>query len=171
MKNIIRLAATTVALGICSHTVPSLRAEDCAKIAFEAVAQLGLIEVAPGVFTLGALPTPVSIAGVPGLLQSVITSVQPSGSKAQGAQHYTLVHTFVSVDPERPGTFTTEDRAVGAPAGKDPNVAIINDVLAIVHGTGVFANASGFMKNHAIVDLGSFTLASSVHGSICADGL
>lgn len=116
---------------------------DCENFRFEGVAPLGLIEVAPGVFVLGALPTPTTIAGIPGLLGSVITSARPSGSKGQGAQHFTLVHTFVSTDPARPGMFTTEDRAVGVPAGKDPNTGIINDVMQIVEGTGVFANVEG----------------------------
>ena len=144
--------------------------DGCEKIEFEGIAQLGLIEVEPGVFVLGALPTPVTIAGVPGLMSSFITSGRSSGAKGQGAQHYTLVHTFVSTDPEQPGGFSTEDRAVAAPAGKDPNVSIINDVLTIVSGEGVFQNATGFMMNHAIVDFTQFTLAFSTHGRICADG-
>src|SRR5687768_5117689 len=105
MKFNIPKAAAMAVLGIMFHSVQPLCAEECVKIEFEAVAQLGLIEVAPGVYSLGALPTPTIIAGIPGLLQSVITSARPSGSKEQGAQHYTLVHTFVSIDPERPGTF------------------------------------------------------------------
>lgn len=145
--------------------------EGCENVKFEGVAELGLIEVEPGVFALGALPTPVTVAGVQGLLGSFITSVRSSGVNGQGAQHYTLVHIFVSTDPERPGRFSTEDRAVAAPAGKDPNVAMINDVMTIVSGEGVFQNATGFMMNHAIVDFTELTLAFSTHGRICADGL
>ena len=143
----------------------------CENIRFEVVAQLGPVEVAPGVFVLAALPTPTIIAGVEGLLSSIITSARPSGSKGQGAQHFTLVHTFVSTDPDQPGGFTTSDQAVGVPAGKDPNTGIINDVMTIVEGTGVFENASGFMVNHAELDLGELTLSTSVHGRVCADGL
>ena len=58
-----------------------------------------------------------------------------------------------------------------APAGNDPDTGIINDIMEIVGGTGVFENVSGFMKNHAIVDLKTFTLTTSVHGRICADSL
>ena len=64
-----------------------------------------------------------------------------------------------------------QDRAVGVPAGKDPNTGIINDVMTIKTGTGVFANATGFMVNHALLDLANLTLSTSVHGRICADGL
>ena len=144
--------------------------DNCENVQFEGVAQLGFIEV-DGLFVLGALPTPVTVAGVPGLMSSFITGVRSSGANGQGAQHYTLIHTFISTDPEQPGGFSTEDRAVAAPAGKDPNISIINDVLTIVSGEGVFQNASGFMMNHAIVDLTEFTLTFSTHGRICGDGL
>lgn len=145
--------------------------ERCENVEFEGVAKLGFIELEPGVFVLGALPTPVTVAGVPGLMSSFITGVRSSGANGQGAQHYTLVHTFVSTDPEQPGSFSTEDRAAAAPAGKDPNVSIINDALTIVAGEGIFENATGFLMNHAIVDLTEFTLTFSTHGRICAEGL
>ncbi len=169
--SIARIASiAAVFAGLTQFSSP-LRADDCAKIEFEGLAHLGFVEIQPGTFTLGALPTPTTIAGIPGLLQSVITGLRPSGSKGQGAQHYSLIHTFVSVDPNRPGTFWTEDRAIGAPAGKDPNTGIINDIMEIAGGTGVFENVSGFMKNHAIVDLVNLTLTTSVHGRICIEGL
>ena len=172
MKTKTRIAILSAAiLAFTSFLTPHSRAESCENLEFEVVASLGLIEVAPGVFVLGALPTPSVIAGVEGLLSSVITSARPSGSKAQGTQHFTLVHTFVSTDPTRPGSFSTEDRAVAVPAGKDPNTGIINDVMRIVSGSGVFANAHGFMVNHAMLDLENLTLATSIHGRICADGL
>jgi hypothetical protein len=161
------LGLTLAAALIVSGGLSTARAHGCENVAFEGVAQLGLIEVAPGVFTLGALPTPVVVAGVPGLMSSVVTGQRAT----HGAIHYTLTHTFVSTDPARPGEFTTSDRAVAAPAGTDPNLAIINDVLRVVSGTGVFANADGFMVNHALLNLSNFTLAFSTRGRICADGL
>ncbi|HXJ57370.1 MAG TPA: hypothetical protein VNU68_11970 [Verrucomicrobiae bacterium] len=158
---------TLAAAFIASAGFSTARAEGCGNVGFQGIAQLGLIEVAPGVFTLGALPTPVVIAGVPGLMSSIVTGQRAT----DGAIHYTLVHTFVSTDPARPGGFTTSDQAVAAPAGTDPNLAIINDVLTVVSGTGVFANPDGFMVNHALLDLNNFTLAVSLRGRICSDGL
>ena len=152
---------------IASAGPSTARAEGCRNVAAAEIAQLGPIEVAPGVFTLGGLPTPVVIAGVPGLLSSVLTGQRATA----GAIHYTLVHTFVSADPARPGGFTTSDQAVAAPADPDPNVAIINDVLSVVSGTSVFSNADGLMVNHALLNLNDFTLTFSLRGRICADGL
>ncbi|HEX7863009.1 MAG TPA: hypothetical protein VF773_21945 [Verrucomicrobiae bacterium] len=143
----------------------------CDNFRFEAVAQLGEIEVAPGVFVMGGLPTPATIGGVEGLLSSILTGARPSGSKGQGASHFTLVHTFVSTDPDRPGIFTTSDTAVFVPAGKNPATGRINDVMRIVEGTGVFANADGMMINNAIVDFANGTMWTEVHGRICADGV
>ena len=89
----------------------------------------------------------------------------------RGAQHITLQHKFESTDPARPGTFTTEDRAVCAPAGKDPAVCRVNDVLTIVSGTGIFANAEGSLRNHGIIDLSTFSLSFSIRGRVCGDGV
>ena len=47
----------------------------------------------------------------------------------------------------------------------------MNDVLTVVSGTGVFANAAGSMRNHGIIDLNTFTLAFSLRGRVCGDGL
>ena len=168
-------ALITLAIGLMAQpslTITTAHAKDgCSNISIEGVSNLGVIEVAPGIFVLGALPAPATIAGIPGLLGSVATGARTTGAKAQGAQHLTLIHTFVSTDPARPGSFTTSDRAILAPAGTDPNTGVINDVLEIVGGTGVFANADGFLMNHAIIDLDTFTLAFDTHGRICADGL
>ena len=119
----------------------------------------------------GAAPSPVTLGDIPGLLSSVVTGLETSGANGQGAQHLTLQHTFVSTDSSRPGSFTTEDRAVCAPAGSDPNVCHVNDVLQIVSGTGIFANADGSLRNHATLDLNSFTLTFSIRGRVCGDGL
>lgn len=166
-RNLTGIVALTAGLLVQPFT-NTAHAEGCEKVVAEGVANVGFVEVAPGVFTLGGLPTPVVIGGVPGLLSSVTTSARASG---QGAQHFTLKHTFVSTDPARPGSFTTDDRAAFAPAGTDPNVGIINDVMDIVSGTGVFANADGYLKNTATLNLNTFTLTYSVHGRVCADGL
>ena len=134
----------------------------CENVAAEGTAPLGFIGGA-----LGGLPSPLTIAGISGTLQSVITSATPSGSQGQGALHVTLTHVFES--PE--GTFTTDDRAVCAPAGQDPNVCRVNDTMRIVSGTGVFENASGQLQNHGIINLNTFTLTYSLRGRVCGDGL
>ena len=139
----------------------------CENVVVEGTAPLGVVEVAPGVFTLGALPTPATLAGVSGMLGSVVTGLQASGAKGQGAQHITLVHTFTSAQ----GSFTTTDRAVCAPAGKDAGTCRVNDVLSVVSGTGVFANAGGSLRNHGVIDLNAFSLSISLRGRLCGDGL
>jgi hypothetical protein len=90
-----------------------------------------------------------------------------SGSQGQGALHITLHHEFDSAQ----GSFRTDDRAVCAPAGSDPNVCRVNDVLQIVSRAGVFANAAGQLHNHGVIDLNTFTLTFSIRGRVCGDGL
>jgi hypothetical protein len=121
--------------------------------------------------TLGFAPAPVMFGDVPGMLSSVVTSYSASGAQGQGAQHLTLEHTFVSTDAARPGSFTTQDRAVCAPAGSDPFVCRVNDVLTVVSGTGIFANASGSLRNHGLIDMNTFSLTFSIRGRVCGDGL
>ena len=137
-------------------------AERCANVAVEGVAPLGVFNGA-----LGAAPTTVTIAGVTGSLGSVVTSLATSGQSGQGAQHITLRHDFVSAA----GSFSTEDKAVCAPAGGDPNVCRVNDVMQVASGTGVFANATGQLVNHGVIDLNAFTLTYSTRGRVCGDGL
>jgi hypothetical protein len=171
LPKITSLAAITLALLCQTGLAAPQPASHCQNVFFEGSAPLAVIEVAPGVFTLGVPPIPTMLGNVPGMLGSVVTSLQASGAKAQGVQHITLVHTFESTDPARPGTFTTEDRAVCAPAGKDSAVCRVNDVLTIVSGTGIFANAEGSLRNHGIIDLASFSLTISLRGRVCGDGL
>ena len=155
-------AAPTASSASSSSSAASLAAERCANVALQGSAPLGIFNGA-----LGAVPTPVTIAGVDGMLGSVITSMSASGAIGQGAQHVTLRHEFTSAA----GTFQTDDRAVCAPAGSDANVCRVNDVMEIVSGTGVFANASGQLVNHGTIDLNTFTLSYSARGRVCGDGL
>ena len=143
----------------------------CMNVSFEGAAALAVIEVAPGVFTLGALPAPFTLGDIPGTFGSVVTSLDTSGAKGQGAQHLTLQHTFVSTDPSRAGTFRTEARAVCAPAGTDPNVCRVSDVMQIAVGTGIFTNPDGAMHNHGVIDLNTFTITIALTGRVCGDGL
>ena len=125
----------------------------------------------PLTIPLGFPPTATILGDVPGLISSVVTSLEPTGATGQGALHLTLVHTFVSADPARPGSFTTEDVAVCAPAGSNPLVCRVNDVLTIVAGTGIFANAEGSLRNHGVIDFTTFSLTFSLRGRVCGDGL
>ena len=154
--------APTAPSGALSSSTAAQPAERCANVSIEGTAPLGVFDGA-----LGAVPTPVTIAGISGMLGSVITSTSTSGSADQGAQHVTLRHEFTSPA----GTFTTDDRAVCAPAGQDPRVCRVNDVMQIVAGTGVFVNAAGQLVNHGTIDLNTFTLSYSARGRVCGDGL
>ena len=152
-------------------------ASHCQNVFFEGSGPLELFQIAPGVYTIVFPAKPAVLGDVPGLLGSIVTSLQASGSNGQGAQHVTLQHTFISTDPARPGSFTTRDQAVCAPAGSNPAVCRVNDVLTIVSGTETFANAQGSLRNHGIIDLTNLTpttpgnLTISLRGRICGDGL
>ena len=67
--------------------------------------------------------------------------------------------------------FLTQDRAVCAPAGPNPATCRVNDVLTIVGGTGIFANANGSLRNHGVIDFAQGTLDFSIRGRVCGDGL
>jgi len=165
------LAAIALALLCPTELSAGQSAGRCQNAYVETSGPLAIVEPAPGVFTLGFLPGAVTLGNVPGMLSSYVTSLEASGSTGQGAQHITLQHTFVSTDPARPGTFITSDRAVCAPAGKDPAVCHVNDVLTIISGTGIFANATGSLRSHGTIDLATFTLTFSLRGRVCGDGL
>jgi hypothetical protein len=153
------------AVVIDSSSQSAARPNDrCANVAAEG--QTALVPVGN---SFGAAPAPMTLAGITGTLSSVVIfgpdATQPPPE--HGAWHVTLTHTFTS--PQ--GTFVTEDRAVCAPAGSDPNVCRVNDVLEVVSGTGVFANAGGQLQNHGIIDQNTFTLTFSLRGRVCGDGL
>lgn len=148
------------------HTPNAARSSaSCQNVLVEGVAALGFIGSA-----LGAIPISATIAGVQGLLGSVVTGLETSGSRAQGAQHLTLIHTFTSTSSPA-GSFTTTDRAVCAPAGKDALTCRVNDALTVVAGTGVFANAAGSLHNHGTINLHTWTVSVSLRGRVCGDGL
>ena len=156
-------------------SAPSLSAsqssERCMNISLNVTADLGFIEIAPGVFALGAVPIPVTLGDIPGLMGSVVTSLEAGGAYGQGAQHLTLRHAFESTDPSRLGTFLTEDKAICAPAGGDRNVCTVNDVLQMASGTGIFSNPDGSLRNHGVIDLNTFTVQVHLTGRVCGDGL
>ena len=139
----------------------------CQNVLVEAEAALGFIAIPGGGVALGAFPFNATIAGVPGQLGSVVTGRETSGSKGQGAQHLTLIHTFTSPV----GNFTTTDKAVCAPAGKDVNTCRVNDALTVATGTGVFANAAGSLHNHGTINFTTMSLSVSLRGRVCGASL
>lgn len=149
----------------------SQSSERCMNVSMDVTASLSPIEVAPGVFTLGTLPSPVTLGNIAGVISTVVTSLDASGVKGQGAQHLTVQLLFESTDPLRAGTFRTENKVVCAPAGTDPNVCRVNDVMQIVSGTGVFSNAEGSFRAHGVFDLNNFTIQVRQTGRVCGDGL
>ena len=168
------VGCTDAVPGITDPQVASVRTPNaarssaaCQNVSVEAEAALGFIAIPGGGFTLGAIPFNATIAGVPGLLGSVVTDRQTSGSREQGAQHLTLIHTFTSAV----GNFTTTDRAVCAPAGKDVNTCRVNDALTVATGTGVFKNAAGSLHNHGTINFTTMSLSVSLRGRVCGDGL
>ena len=181
------LGATAILLAGCSRTAespvgPSMlplaasalharSSERCVNVSFEGAAALAVLEVTPGIFTLGALPAPVTLGAIAGRMSSTVTSFEATRSQGQGAQHLTLQHRFESTNPTRAGTFLTEATAVCAPAGPDPNVCRVSDVMQIASGTGIFANPDGVLHNHGVIDLNDFTITISLRGRICGDGL
>jgi hypothetical protein len=173
LRTVSLLAVSFLVAGQITPLHASRPASACQNVFAEGSGPIELIQVAPGIFTLGFAPAPVTFGNVPGMMSSIVTGVSTSGANGQGAQHITLRHTFVSTDPARPGTFTTEDRAVCAPAGSDPNVCQVNDVLTIVGGTDTFANAAGSLRNHGVLNLNpnTFSLTYSIRGRMCGDGL
>jgi hypothetical protein len=166
------LSASSVGAG--AAVAAARPASRCVNVSAEGVADLNIIVI--GDHTgLGALPFTVTIGDVPGKMYSVITEITPSG---QGSTHYTLQHRFDSTDSTRPGSFATEDRAVCAIAGSDPNICRVNDVLQVVSGSGVFENAGGFLTNHGTIDLTDFVpfvrngrVTINLGGRVCGDGL
>ena len=169
---ILTLIALTFALaGQTAQLHAASPAASCQNVFAEGSGPLTMVQITPGVFTLGFAPAPVTLGDVPGMLSSIVTNITASGAAGQGAQHIALQHTFVSTDPARPGSFTTQDRAVCAPAGSDANVCRVNDVLTIVGGTGIFANAEGSLRNHGVLNFNTFSLTYSIRGRMCGDGL
>lgn len=105
----------------------------------------------PDFCNFGAKTFPVTVGNYEGYMTSIATGLEQMGNPptGNGALKLTLVHYFVSNDGNH--AFWTEDQAVCAPAGKDPSVCIVNDVLNIAGGCGDFEGASGKFHNHGVL--------------------
>lgn len=173
----------------------------CAKVAIEGVASLGLHTISfagldelwnalveGGAFDehppfsrvaqvdygsktvtgFGAVPGDYfDIAGVSGAMISIMTHEHKPGNGQQGPTRARLIHLFKGGE----NAFVTMDQAVLVPMVNDPTLVKVNDDLEIIAGTGVFANASGKLKNRGIIDFNNYTLTINLIGRICADGI
>lgn len=149
-------------------------ADRCVNIAEQGLATLGGPIVLPnGVVGIGGNWGPITVGQYAGEIASVLTGERTTGRNGQGALHWTLMHAVRVPDGVGGylGYFITSDRAVCAPAGSDPTTCRVNDVLTIVEGTGVFANAGGQLRNHGTIDFVQGTLGLDLRGRVCGDGL
>jgi hypothetical protein len=149
----------------------------CVNVVYEGVFELGapVFIPVPPYAGLGALPRPVTLGPYAGMLSSVVTS--PPGDPTR-ADHVTLVHYFETDG----GAFWTDDRAVCAPAGQDAMSCRLNDVMVVVGGSGIFANANGKIRNQGTITFYAVpiegpsglvvgSLGSNLRGRVCGDGI
>jgi hypothetical protein len=145
----------------------------CVRVEASGTATLGFIPPdLPGGPALGALPGPVAIGGMTGLLHSVVTDLWTAGTNdrgadAEGATHITLRHFFAA----GAHTFETEDRAVCAQVPGSPGTCRLSDQLTIVGGTGAFAGATGKLHNRGTIDFARGVLTYHLTGTVCGAGL
>ena len=138
----------------------------CINVVADGVAALGIVTLPNGTVGFGATWFPVTLGGLSGEMASVVVHQETSGQ--HGALHLTLEHAFRIAGGDY---FITHDRAVCGPAGANPTTCQVNDVLDITGGTGIFTNANGSLRNHAVVDFANGTLDFSTRGRVCGDGL
>ncbi len=123
---------------------------------------------------LGADTIETKIAGVEGMLGSIVTHRYPANEKENSAVFYHLFHFFISDnDTDIPDAFVTWDHAVQSPMNPKNYTARINNKLEMLAGTGIFANASGKLINNGMMDFGVTPpeIHANVHGRICGDGI
>ena len=161
--------ALTASVATAQATADARPVDRCLNVAAQGVAPLAFPVTLPnGTTGSGGAWSALSLGGISGEMASVLVSAQPSGSKGQGAAHWVLEHAFRTAAGDY---FVTRDRAVCAPAGANPATCRVNDVLTIVEGAGIFANANGTLRNHGTIDFIAGTLDFSIRGRICGDGL
>ncbi len=123
---------------------------------------------------LGADTIKTKIAGVEGMLGSIVTHRYPANEKENSAVFYHLFHLFISYnDTDVPDAFVTWDNAVQSPVNPKNFTARINNKLEVLAGTGIFENASGKLINNGMMDFGVTPpeIHANVHGRICGDGI
>jgi hypothetical protein len=170
----------------------SRAAEHCMNVQHAGIMPLGAWML-NGQVVPGAPPAPVTLGGVSGWLASVLDVDNMRVPGNSGTTHWTLRHYFVTTAPvlvnlgpsfavqavdlaATASWFSTEDRAVCAAAGSDPLSCRISDTMSITDGSGIFANAGGFLHNHGTITLIDPALGIgsgdfSLRGRVCGDGV
>lgn len=87
-----------------------------------------------------------------------IDAVEPQG---EGSLHLDLRHRYVIDGSD----LHTEDRGVLSPV--DPPLWGFNNRLQVVGGSGVFSEATGAIRAHGTVDMGSGEIQLAYHGRVC----
>ncbi len=116
----------------------------------------------------GALPIETTIAGVTGMLGSIVTHMYDANDNS--AVFYHLFHFFKSNDGK--DAFVTWDHAVQSPVNMKNYTAKINNKLELLAGNGIFENASGKLINNGMITFGAdgpLKIHANVHGRICGD--
>lgn len=92
-----------------------------------------------------------------------IDALEPHGEGApgEGAIHADLRHHYVIGGSD----LYTEDRGVLSPIA--PPLFAFNNRLEVTGGTGAFDGATGMLRAHGTVDLGSGEIHLSYHGRVC----
>lgn len=161
--------ASDAPLTTAVHAADARPSDRCVNVATQAAATLGFpITLPNGTTGIGGNWMPITLGGISGEMASVLVSEEIAGRRQQGARHWVLEHAFRTPSGDY---FITRDRAVCAPAGANPATCRVNDVLTIVAGTGIFADATGVLRNHGTIDFAAGTLGVALRGRVCGDGL
>jgi hypothetical protein len=149
----------------------ALSADHCVNFQYKTVGDLGpYLHPVNNEGVFGAMPTPVTIAGLDGEIYSWVESFYYSGAASgkpeQGAEHIALHHRFQTADGS---WFQTDDRAPCSPAAGGG--CRVNDQMRVVAGAGMFGNAEGLVHNHGTVNIPEGWLDLDLKGRICGDGL
>lgn len=97
-----------------------------------------------------------------GNASATVTELTAAGD---GALHVRLEHEYAWQFEGGDGSILTEDQGVLSPI--DPPLYRFNNRLEVVGGTGQLAGASGAIRAHGAVDLGSGQIDLAYHGRVC----
>jgi hypothetical protein len=121
--------------------------------------------------SVGTAPIAATFGSIRGKLSSIVTFSGASAAAAETPRSVTLTHTFASADPARVGTFTMKGRAVCEQSSNGAAVCRADQLLEIFAGTGVFAQATGSLRDVGAIDFTAFHFTFSIRGRLCGDRL